>query len=278
MKRYNQVVIGSNSYLGVNLCMKLDPETTLLISRSPAENIHAGFEFMQCDLSMEQLPAIDCSVVYVLARPISQSENELQEFYSLLDISLRNMLSVNPSLVIHFISTSLVFASEEPGELTVRSSLDLRQPYEKYKYTMENCLKTCSARHPLASFNVYRIPLLIGGHLRSTDLQRQLFYRMYTNYKEGERWQFSETTPEYGTSYLDVTDFSAWLVTGTFTGGYHLFLPSSGNITYRELQHEFSNRSFPLSIKTTKGCPSSFLILKNNTPLVKRKFSELFNP
>lgn len=276
MREYKNFVVGCNSYLGVNFCRQLDAADTLLCSRSNLDPNLSGYFFESCDLSVQMLKPVACENLYLFSRPISCQETILDQFYRNCTILISECLNLNPELKVHFISTSLVYASDSSEFLTVNSPVCTPGLYERKKYEMESVLRDLSADYTDASFNIHRIPLLAGGLVRNTDKQQQIFYKFYSAYREGNRWLFDYSAPDYGTSFLSVSDFSIWLNTAHFGAGWSVHLPSSGQISYRDLQTYFDKISMPLPIKTTMLCPSSFLYIANNTALEERRFEDLF--
>ena len=276
MRECKNFVLGCNSYLGVNFCRQLDPTDTLLCSRSKMDSNLSDYLSMTCDLSEQVCAPVICSNLFLFSRPITQHEITLDRFYRNCRILISDSLRLNPQLKVHFVSTSLVFASNSPELLNENSPIHLPGIYERKKYEMELVLREISAAFPMASFNIHRVPLLVGGLVRDSDKQRQLFYKLYSAYRAGNRWFFDSSIPNYGTSFLSVIDYSNWLKSTEFKEGFSIYLPATGHISYRELQETFDKISFPLPIKTTMNCPSSFLYLQNNTSLKERRFEEIF--
>ena len=281
-KRATNLIIGSNSYLGINLSRFILNQDTILSSMNSNDNLNSEFEFIQenIEYGIDQLKNIYVENLFILARPIYQDSERLAAFYDNLKRLVAQYLNLNDKLAIHFISSSLVYNSDENNHLDENSELDLRQNYELYKWEFEQFLSNIAPGFSSASINIHRLPLLIGGLVRPRDSTLQLFYRWYTEFNTGYWWQFneSELAREYGTSWLNVDSFSKWLTTKTFKSGRNLWLPKSGNISYFSFHQQCRAKLIYRPIRGKRQFPRSFLYLKENAGIEQESFWNVFNP
>lgn len=281
LNEWDDVIIGSNSYLGVNICLKTDRNKTLLISRGENDPLNKDFAFRQEDL-LKDFPAegLRTNRMFILARPVTTDYKELIGFYSNLKMLTLYLLKKNEALTIHFISSSLLFESENPEAKTTTSATDLKEPYEYFKYEFEQFLHHLSLRYTEASVNIHRIPLLMGGKVREQELNFQLFYYWYNLFNAGKMWVFNkeERQMNYGTSWLYIPDFSEWLLRGEFSAGKNIWLPSSGDISYWDFFAICRKKMLYKPMREALHFPHSYLYLENNTTIQVKNFELCFHP
>ncbi len=275
------LVIGSNSYLGINLCRALNPGQTVLMSASANTPENWDFQFIQGEIGkaltgLENQGPFDR--VFILARPETQENGILETFYSTLFGMMEDLLKRNPYLEIHFLSSSLVYASDSPEELTEQSPVAPIAPYEVWKKRFEDRLCWLSEIHPGSSVHLHRIPLLVGGVLRPSDRKKQLFYAWFAQFLEGRYWLTGETDPGYGTSWLNIPDWVHWVLRMEKGRGHFVWLPCSGRITYSCFMKEAWKKLLYKPATAWSRCPRSFLYLKNNSGVPPGEFWDCFNP
>jgi hypothetical protein len=275
------LIIGSNSYLGINLCKCVSPESTILSSANINDSLNCNFEFIQSKIGGHSVSFGNniYSRVYLLSRPVTENKQELSDFYNSIKTIVGELLKKNENLELHFASTSLIFDSITPEKKNIKSPMDLRASYELFKREFEQYLMELSSTFINASFNIHRIPLLMGGEVREKDKENQLFYKWYRMFKEQKGWIFrGEEDKKYGTSWLFTPDFCQWITGNIFLQGINTWLPKSGDITYFEFFHISQQRLFYRPLIDELKFPQSYLFLEANTPLPGRNFSDLFNP
>ncbi|PTM06196.1 MAG: hypothetical protein DA405_00730 [Bacteroidetes bacterium] len=272
------LVIGSNSYLGINLCRILDPRKTLLVSKRSNDKLNRAFTFLPCDLREFKIEISEqVSRVFILARSNSPKKEDQISFYQNLEASILLLAAQNVDLEIHFISTSLVYASHEYepyDKHTIAAPEDL---YEKMKLDFEKWLYSLISWHKGMKLRVYRIPLLIGGYLRSADRERQLFYAFYNDIRQGNLWFFS--TPEskhYGTAWLDVEVLCTQMIIADEAKGYHSYLPFSGNLSYYQFMRQAHKRLMFPAMRSRSLPPASFMQMASEDQWGKEDFWTVF--
>jgi hypothetical protein len=278
----NDLIIGSNSYLGINLIKVLDPANTLLISKSANDELGQNFRYIQYNYC-EQAPLNQIGVVkrvFLFARPFSTNYIDLVRFYSNIRHQVVALIESNKNIEIHFTSTALVYESETPELKETSARLDLKGSYEYFKWEFEQFLLHLSQAHPEISVNIHRIPLLIGGIVRSKDRSKQLFYHWLELFKAGEAWVFEEedTKRNFGTSWLNISDFSENLQKGNSDPGFKIFHPVSGHINYHSFYNECRKKLCYRPIAMINKFPKSYLYLKSNTKIQARDFWDCFIP
>lgn len=277
-RKTKTLVIGSNGYLGINLTPLLHPENTVLISKSDNVPCNHEFNLIKADLT-ESIPEIEQSfdTIFLLSRPLTQDMDVLREFNKNSFDMVRKV--GHDHTTIHVISSSLVYDSSNNVPLKWDTATTPVEAYERSKVELEQLFYELALDLSTCSVNIHRIPLLCGGRLKKSDRLNQILYQFYDCFREGAFWSFeSDADKEYGTSYLDVSNFADWLINGNFNNGWNVWTPSSGTIRYYDYQKAAHRRLMFKPKRETIRLPKSYLFLENNTPIEAVEFWNCLAP
>ena len=229
----DELVLGCNSYIGQNLALAIDPKRVILSSGSPRHGPSTVIDapFIRADLarSPQPLAAVSPRVVYVVARPIGEFACQAT-FATHLKTLLHSWVTLGLERIV-FLSTQLVYAT--PRDATPLATTAPTEPVETYEYfktEIENFLRYLTA--PRLSAEVFRLPLVYGGVLRTEQRRNQLVYAWVDQLVAGDCWRFlTDADRTFGNSWVLMDDLVASLLTSR-PPGFHLRQPVSGQFTY----------------------------------------------
>lgn len=259
------LVWGSNSYVGINLTKGLEPATSFLVSKSTNDSLNQDFPFILHDFCLKPF-FIDKGVkrLFILARSESDQTSDQVSFYDHLGQSVKALVKDNPGIEIHFLSSTLVYSSNENKAYDLNTRPAPEALYERQKLDFEDYLVDLNMAYSKMSLFIYRIPLLIGGVLREKDRGRQLFYAFYDGFKQGHFWAFPKPEQrEMGTAWLDVAALCSIMLKPEEQAGRVLYLPYSGNLSYYEFMRAAHQSLAFRFIEKRSLAPQSYMFINS---------------
>lgn len=239
------LILGASGYVGSNVLATLDPKKTTVINR----RLLPGFKTYDINLADQlletnhQLFKETPEVVLYLSRPTNADFIPYRTFHT----NVQNLLMTwctNPGFKgVQFASSTMVYSGSVP--ILKEEDKILAMPlgiYEYFKLETElflNYLHTCL--RPDAFFNIWRLPIVFGGHFDPERHSGQFLYTFYQQYREGYSWQFvNEKDVSYGTSWVYLPDLVRLLTDDSpCKPGFRIKNLASGFFTYQDLHNFF---------------------------------------
>lgn len=256
----DELVLGSESYLGMNLAGCLDHSKIILSSKRLCSSEYINVPYLTADLCSAEakLSTVRPSIVWICARPIDDDFDVLQQFNVGIKKLLIEWAELGCLQKVVFFSTQLVMKTPENGcEGSGADVLKPEAPYDYAKAELELFLEYLSARYQF-QVEVVRLPLLWGGISRQEHRNNQLLYQWKNRLNNGESWNLSDESNSFGNSWVDIADLVKHLSTESDNQtGFRCRTVKSGDFTYAKLQENW----YRSSESKTDGFKSSFMHL-----------------
>lgn len=286
MPKTEHLILGANSYLGQHVAHALRGTDSVAHVRHRPNVLVAKTQLPIVEedliLGYSECAEYDPKTVYIIARPAAGKLGHDATAQDYIDFtqSLRELLqtwSETGQLErVVFMSTQLVYATP-PNATPVGIEAPLKPStlYEWGKVEMEAWLAMLALNKPKMSVEIYRLPLLGGGAVFSRQCEEQYLHSWRLRYTEGYSWKITAETPNWGNSWVHVTDLAEHLVKPKSQEGFSVHQPVSGHVVYTEL-HEYFKRKFKVRGDVALYLPNTFFFLKDTENMPTRKLEEIY--
>lgn len=236
----DELILGSNGYLGHNLASRIPAPALILSSRSPVTTSPVLAPYVAEDLTRgsTRLRRLRPRAVWLTARPVTEQVDEELTFLATLESVLHGWAESGSLERLVIFSTQLVAPTPAAGGAPVRGSTPPapERPYELVKAQLELFAAYLARRFSIAA-DVVRLPLLFGGELSPRHRREQLLPRWVDALEAGARWRFdSPAAEQFGNSWVYVPDLVDALRSEAPNPGFRVRTARSGDFTYAVLQ------------------------------------------
>lgn len=250
----DEIILGSEGYLGSNIARVADSKNLILASRRLYNDNTTDAPYISEDLtkSNNKLMQLQPKTAWICSRPFCDEFSTQARFNYHIEVLLNHWASKGHLQRVIFFSTQLVSSTPENGQLASgQSALEPEQAYDYGKAQLEIFCGYLSRKYDV-NVDVIRLPLLWGGYSTQEHRDQQLLHYWQNRLQQGDYWDIPPEENDYGNSWVDVDDLILRLLK-LDDKGLQIRSVKSGDFYSADLvthwrNTEASNNSYPLDL------------------------------